>query len=88
MTKVIGPLIAALALAAGSSYGREGEVPPSGFGRLDHVFPIIMENGTNTDILGNANAPFAYAGMREQCSWRCLPPTRETCHSAVRAAAR
>jgi phosphatidylinositol-3-phosphatase len=28
------------------------------FGTLDHVFLIMMENQTNTDILGNSNAPF------------------------------
>ena len=32
--------------------------PQAKFGELDHVFLIMMENQTNTDILGNPNAPF------------------------------
>ncbi len=41
----------------------EGDVPAGRFGRLDHVFLIIMENETDTDVIGNAQAPFinAYA---------------------------
>ena len=37
-------------------------------GRLDHVFLIIMENETNTDIIGNPNAPFinSYAATVNQ----------------------
>jgi len=47
------------ALPAGAA---ERAAPPSGFGALDHVF-LIMENETDTDILGNPHAPFinAYA---------------------------
>jgi phosphatidylinositol-3-phosphatase len=42
----------------------------SKFGKLDHVFLIIMENQTNTDILGNANAPFinSYAKVANQAT--------------------
>jgi hypothetical protein len=47
--------LAAAALAAGAA---AKEHPQSGFGRLDHVFLIVMENQTNTDILLNPNAPF------------------------------
>src|SRR5260370_611851 len=70
MTKLLLPFVAALGLAAGSSSAREGEVPPSGFGQLDHVFLIIMENETNTDILGSPNDPFinAYAKLANQGS--------------------
>lgn len=70
MKKLVLPFVAALGLAAGSSQGRESEVPPSGFGRLDHVFLIVMENETDTDILGNPNAPFinAYAKIANQAS--------------------
>jgi hypothetical protein len=44
--------------------------PQSNFGRLDHVFLIMMENQTNTDILGNPNAPFinAYAKSVNQAT--------------------
>jgi phosphatidylinositol-3-phosphatase len=50
---------AAVAVLAGSvADAVEQTVPPSRFGRLDHVFLIMMENQTNTDILGNSNAPF------------------------------
>jgi hypothetical protein len=46
------------ALAGGVANAVELAVPPSTFGRLDHVFLIMMENQTNTDILGNPNAPY------------------------------
>jgi hypothetical protein len=51
-------LAAATALASGTAHAIEGPVPQGQFGKLDHVFLIIMENQTNTDILGNSNAPF------------------------------
>lgn len=56
-------LAAAPAFVSATAYAAEREEPRSGFGRLDHVFLIIMENRTDTDILGNPNAPFinAYA---------------------------
>jgi hypothetical protein len=40
------------------------------FGDLDHVFLIVMENQTNTDILGSPNAPFinAYAKVANQAT--------------------
>ena len=44
--------------------------PESKFGRLEHVFLIMMENQTNTDILGNPNAPFInqYAAQVNQAT--------------------
>ena len=66
---------ALLALAATVSIsgtaGAAGQSrPQSTFGRLDHVFLIVMENQTNTDILGNANAPFInqYAAQVNQAT--------------------
>jgi phosphatidylinositol-3-phosphatase len=58
-----------LANAATASVG-EAHVPVSKFGHFDHVFLIMMENETNTDILGNANAPFinAYAKVANQAT--------------------
>src|SRR5580692_12227017 len=59
--------LAAAALAAGAA---AKEHPQSGFGRLDHVFLIVMENQTNTDILQNPNAPFInqYAAQVNQAT--------------------
>lgn len=45
-------------LAGGGADAVELATPVGTFGRLDHVFLIMMENQTNTDILGNSNAPF------------------------------
>jgi hypothetical protein len=45
-------------LATGTATAGEGPVPPETFGRLDHAIVIIMENRTDTEILGNPNAPF------------------------------
>ena len=58
-----------LANAATASAG-EAHVPVSKFGHFDHVFLIMMENETNTDILGNANAPYAnaYAQVASQAT--------------------
>ena len=49
---------AATALLTGAVDAAELGRPQGTFGRLDHVFLIIMENETNTDILGSPNAPF------------------------------
>jgi hypothetical protein len=40
------------------------------FGTLEHVFLIMMENQTTTDILGNPSAPFInqYAGIANQAT--------------------
>ena len=57
-------------LAAGSASAAELGVPSDTFGKLDHVFFIIMENQTNTDILGNRYAPYinAYAKIANQAT--------------------
>src|SRR5580700_1006994 len=58
------------ALLTGSAQTAERGSPHGTFGRLDHVFLIIMENRTNTDILDNPNAPFinAYARVANQAT--------------------
>src|SRR5579883_329048 len=60
---------AAAALASGSVNAAELAVPPGKL-NLDHVFLIVMENETNTDILGNPNAPFinSYAKVANQAA--------------------
>jgi hypothetical protein len=54
-----------LALAAGNAHAVQSGVPSGTFGKLDHVFLIMMENESQSDILGNPNAPFinAYASI-------------------------
>ena len=61
--------LAAAALATNAS-AVELATPSSTFGRLDHVFLIMMENQTNTDILGNPNTPFinSYAHVANQAT--------------------
>jgi hypothetical protein len=56
VTQTLLALVAAAfaVCTAGAAQSR----PQSNFGRLDHVFLIMMENQTNTDILDNPNAPF------------------------------
>jgi hypothetical protein len=70
MKKIFFAAAAAAVLGAGAVHGNEIELPGANFGRLDHVFFIMMENQTNTDILGNANAPFinAYAKVANQAT--------------------
>ena len=60
MRAIIKALLAfaVTALAVGTAGARDQTHPQSNFGELDHVFLIMMENQTNTDILGNPNAPF------------------------------
>lgn len=59
--------VAALATSADAI---ELSVPQSTFGKLDHVFLIMMENQSSTDILGNPNAPFinSYAHVANQAT--------------------
>ena len=45
--------LAATALVAGNAGAWDKDRPHSDFGRLDHVFLIMMENQTNTDILNH-----------------------------------
>jgi hypothetical protein len=67
---------AAIALAAfmtvgsAASYAGEARIVGANFGKLDHVFFIMMENETNSDILGNTSAPFinAYAHLANQAT--------------------
>jgi phosphatidylinositol-3-phosphatase len=67
--KLIAVALAA-GLASSTAQAVELGVPQSRFGRLDHVFLIMMENETSTNILGNANAPFinAYAKVANQAT--------------------
>src|SRR5262245_66254850 len=55
----------AAVLQIGAAQAHEQPLPflPPPFAKLDHVFLIMMENQTSTDIIGNSNAPFinAYA---------------------------
>jgi len=71
MTKrLIVILAAAITTATFTVDAKELGTPTSTFGKLDHVFFIMMENETNTDILGNANAPFinSYAHVANQAA--------------------
>lgn len=70
MKRTIVALAAAAALSAVAAQAAERDVPESDFGRLDHVFLIVMENQTDTDILGNPNAPFinSYAKVANQAT--------------------
>jgi phosphatidylinositol-3-phosphatase len=66
MKRALIALAATAALATGAAHAAE----QGNFGRLDHVFLIVMENQTNTDILGNSNAPFinAYAAVANRAT--------------------
>jgi hypothetical protein len=70
MNRIFSVLAAATALASVTAGAAELTVPESKFGKLDRVFFIIMENQTNTDILGNPSAPFinAYAKVANQAT--------------------
>jgi phosphatidylinositol-3-phosphatase len=57
MKRAFLALATAAALATGVAHAAANDVDGT-FGRLDHVFLIMMENQTNTDILGNPNLPF------------------------------
>src|SRR5947208_1500372 len=63
-------LAAAMALATVTVDAAELAVPESTFGKLDHVFLIMMENETNTDVLSNPIALFinAYANVANQAT--------------------
>jgi hypothetical protein len=69
-TQTLVAAAAAIGLATGIAHAAEPGTPQDTFGRLDHVLLIIMENQTNTDILGNPNAPFinAYAQVANQAT--------------------
>jgi hypothetical protein len=55
MKRAFLALAASAALASSSAQADDFHFHQPG---LDHVFLIVMENETNTDILGNPNAPF------------------------------
>ena len=51
--------VAAVSLCCGLADANELPIKEkTTIGKLDHVFLIMMENQTATDILGNQNAPF------------------------------
>jgi hypothetical protein len=59
MKKMLLATVSVALLGIGAAHAAEGMEPLSGtFGKLDHVFLIMMENQTSTDILGNPSAPF------------------------------
>jgi hypothetical protein len=70
MKRPVLALALATGLLAGSAQAAERDAQHGTFGRLDHVFLIIMENQSDTDILGNPNAPFinAYAHVANQAT--------------------
>jgi phosphatidylinositol-3-phosphatase len=70
MTRIFLALMLVMTLSNVTACAREGDVPQSQFGALDHVFLIIMENQTDTDILLNLNAPFinTYAHVANQAT--------------------
>ena len=63
MKRVLLGVVISASIANASAFAFEGDTPHGRFGHLDHVFLVIMENQTASDILGNPNAPFinAYA---------------------------
>lgn len=58
MKRMLFAAAAATALSGGIANADGKSTPKSTFGSLDHVFLIMMENQTNTDILNNPYAPF------------------------------
>jgi hypothetical protein len=70
MKRTLLAFAAATALTIGTAQAADAPLPHSTFGWLDHVFLIVMENQTNTDILGNPNAPFinSYAKVANQAT--------------------
>ena len=69
MTQALLSLAATMSVAGIAGAAAQPH-PQSKFGRLEHVFLIMMENQTNTDILGNPNAPFInqYAAQVNQAT--------------------
>ena len=69
MKKFLLAAAAAIAFGNGSVRANEFEFQ-SGLGQFDHVFLVLMENQTDTDILGNVNAPFinAYVKVANQAT--------------------
>lgn len=63
-------ILAALAFVGHAAHATEGSVPAKTFPNLDHVFFIMMENESDTDVLGNTNAPFinSFASVANQAT--------------------
>ena len=70
MIRTLFAAVAAAALGTGIVNATELSTAKSRFVKLDHVFLIVMENQTDTDILGNSNAPFinSYANVANQAT--------------------
>src|SRR6516165_6002052 len=71
MTRTLLAAVATAALCSGIANANELPIKDkTTFGKLDHVFLIMMENQTDTDILGNSNAPFinAYKDIANQAT--------------------
>ena len=70
MTRTLLALMVVMTLSNVTERATEGDVPQSEFGALDHVFLIIMENQTDTDVLLNLNTPFikAYAQVANRAT--------------------
>jgi hypothetical protein len=80
LKRILLAAAAATALATGTVHADEHGQPRGTFGELDHVFLIMMENETNTDILGNPSAPtnlvvIDVAEMRETYTNCLLTPS-------------
>ena len=59
MKKMLFAVAAMTALSVGNVSAYEYERSEGNFGRLDHVFFIMMENQTNTDILATRTHPLS-----------------------------
>lgn len=68
MIRTLFAAVAAAALGIGVVNATEIAASKTRFVKFDHVFLIMMENQTDTDILGNSNAPFinSYANVANQ----------------------
>jgi hypothetical protein len=67
---VAGAMVLGMCVAHAQTSNQTNKTPKSTFGNIDHVFLIMMENQTSTDIIGNTNAPFIneYAVIANQAT--------------------
>jgi hypothetical protein len=71
---VVGAVVLGMGVAhaqtSNQTSNQTNQTPKSTFGNIDHVFLIMMENQTSTDIIGNPNAPFIneYAVIANQAT--------------------
>jgi hypothetical protein len=67
---VAGAMVLGMCVAHAQTSNQTNQTPKSTFGNIDHVFLIMMENQTSTDIIGNTNAPFIneYAVIANQAT--------------------